>query len=70
MQEIETVLDLMAYIDQRIKDGIINYDSPVKKISAWGRYLSNAKVGVEEQSKEVHDETVSSGGIACLVIEQ
>ena len=69
MQEIETVLDLLTFIDQQIKGGVINFDSPVKKISG-GKYLNNAKVGLAKQSKKVRDETVSRMGIACLVIEQ
>ena len=68
MKKIETVLDLLTFIDQQIKGGVINFDSPVKKISG-GKYLNNAKVGVAKQSKKVHDETVSRMGIACLVIE-
>lgn len=69
MKKIETVLDLLTFIDQKIKGGVINFDSPVKKISAGGKYLNNAKVGVAKQSKKVHGETVSRMGIACLVIE-
>ena len=69
MQEIETVLDLLTFIDQQIKGGVINFDSPVKKISG-GKYLNNANVGVARQSKKVRAETVSRMGIACLVIEQ
>ena len=69
MQKIETVLDLLTFIDQQKKNGVIDYDSPVKKISG-GKYLNNAKVGVAKQSKKVRDETVSRMGIACLVIEQ
>ena len=68
MKKIETVLDLLTFIDQQIKGGVINFDSPVKKISG-GKYLNNAKVGVAKQSKKVHGETVSRMGIACLVIE-
>lgn len=68
MQEIQTVLDLLTFIDQKIKGGVVNFDSPVKKISG-GKYLNNAKVGVAKQSKKVHGETVSRMGIACLVIE-
>jgi len=69
MKKIETVLDLLTFIDQQIKGGVVNFDSPVKKISG-GKYLNNAKVGVAKQSKKVHDEAVSRMGIACLVIEQ
>lgn len=68
MQKIETVLDLLTFIDKQIKNGVVNYDSPVKKISG-GKYLSNAKVGLAKQSKKVLTETVSRMGIACLVIE-
>ena len=68
MQKIETVLDLLTFIDQQKKKGVIDYDSPVKKISG-GKYLNNARVGVAKQSKKVHDETVSRMGIACLVVE-
>ena len=69
MQKIETVLDLLTFIDQQKKKGVIDYDSPVKKISG-GKYLNNAKVGLAKQSKKVRTETVSRMGIACLVIEQ
>ena len=69
MQEIETVLDLLTFIDRQKKGGVINFDSPVKKISG-GKYLNNAKVGLAKQSKKVRDETVSRMGITCLVIEQ
>lgn len=68
MKEIQTVLDLLTFVDQQIKGGVINLDSPVKEISG-GKYLNNAKVGVARQSKKVRTEAVSRMGIACLVIE-
>ena len=68
MKKIETVLDLLTFIDKQIKGGVIDYDSPVKKISG-GKYLNNAKVGLAKQSKKVRTEIVSRMGIACLVIE-
>ena len=70
MKKIETVLDLLSFIDKQIKKGVIDYDSPVRRISVSGKYLSNAVIGVAKQSRRVRTETVSRTGIACLVIER
>ena len=69
MKEIKTVLDLLLLIDKQIKKGVIDYDSPVKKISG-GKYLNPAKFGIAKQSKKDCTETVSRMGVACLAIEQ
>ena len=67
MKEIETVLDLLTFIDQQIKKGVINYDSPVKVIAGNGK-IHNADVGIVNQSTRKRDETVSRAGIKCIGI--
>lgn len=67
MKEIETVLDLLTFIDQQKKKGVIDYDSPVKVIAGNGK-IHNADIGIVNQSKKKHDETVKRMGIKCLAI--
>ena len=67
MQEIETVLDLLAFIDRQKKKGVIDYDSPVKVIAGNGK-IHNADVGIVGQSTKKSDETVLRAGIKCLAI--
>ena len=67
MQEIETVLDLLTFIDQQIKKGVIDYDSPVKVIAGNGK-IHNADIGIVNQSTKKSDETVLRAGIKCLAI--
>lgn len=67
MQEIETVLDLLTFIDRQIKKGVIDYDSPVKVIAGNGK-IHNADIGIVNQSTKKSDETVLRAGIKCLAI--
>ena len=67
MQKIETVLDLLTFIDQQIKKGVIDYDSPVKVVAGNGK-INNADVGIVNQSAKKRNETVSRAGIKCLGI--
>lgn len=67
MEEVETVLDLLTFIDQQKKKGIIDFDSPVKVIAGDGK-IHNADIGIVNQSKKKHNETVSRMGIKCLAI--
>ena len=67
MKEIGNVLDLLTFIDQQKKKGIIDFDSPVKVITGDGK-IHNADVGIVNQSKKKHNETVSRMGIKCLAI--
>ena len=67
MQKIETVLDLLTFIDRQKKKGVIDYDSPVKVIVGNGK-IHNADVGIVSQSTRKRDETVSRAGIKCLRI--
>ena len=67
MQEIETVLDLLTFIDRQKKKGVIDYDSPVKVIAGSGK-IHNAGIGIVNQSTRKRDETVSRAGIKCLGI--
>ena len=67
MGKIETVLDLLTFIDRQKKKGVIDYDSPVKVIAGNGK-IHNADVGIVNQSTRKRDETVSRAGIKCLGI--
>ena len=67
MQEIETVLDLLTFIDRQKKKGVIDYDSPVKVIAGNGK-IHNADIGIVNQSIKKSDETVLRAGIKCLAI--
>ena len=67
MKEIKTVLDLLLLIDQQIKKGAINYDSPVKMNR--NHVLFSPKMGVIRQSKKNAVDVVKSGGIKVLAIE-
>ena len=67
MQEIETVLDLLTFIDRQKKKGVIDYDSPVKVVAGNGK-INNAGIVVVNQSAKKCNETVSRAGIKCLGI--
>ena len=67
MKEIKTVLDLLTFIDKQIKKGIIDFDSPVKVITGDGK-IHNTDIGIVNQSKKKHNETVPRNGIKCLAI--
>lgn len=67
MQKIETVLNLLTFIDRQIKKGVIDYDSPVKVIAGNGK-IHNADIGIVNQSTKKSDETVLRAGIKCLAI--
>ena len=67
MQKIETVLDLLTFIDRQKKKGVIDYDSPVTVIAGSGK-IHNAGIGIVNQSTRKRDETVSRAGIKCLGI--
>ena len=67
MGKIETVLDLLTFIDRQKKKGVIDYDSPVKVIAGNGK-IHNADIGIVNQSIKKSDETVLRAGIKCLAI--
>ena len=67
MQEIETVLDLLTFIDRQKKKGVIDYDSPVKVIAGNGK-IHNADIGIVNQSIKKSDETVLRADIKRLAI--
>lgn len=68
MKEIGNVLDLLTFIDKQINGGVINFDSPVKIIRPISGKIHNADIGIVNQSKKKHNETVSRNGIKCLAI--
>ena len=73
MKKTETVLDLLLFIDEEIKAGRINYETPVFAglLSDGGGkfYFNDAKVGVKQMSKNEYGRKVNRGGDAVFYIE-
>ena len=67
MKEIETVLDLLTFIDQQKKKGVIDFNSPVK--IHRNNVLFSPNMVVIRQSKRNVVDVVKSGGIKVLAIE-
>lgn len=67
MKKAETVLELLLFIDEKIKDGQINYETPVSLLH--GGYLRSIELSVGNASKKKPRKVVSRGGDVNLIIE-
>lgn len=73
MKKTETVLDLLLFIDEEIKAGRINYETPVfagtVRDGGSKTYFNNASAGVKQMSKNEYGRKVNRGGDAVFYIE-
>ena len=67
MKKTETVLDLLLFIDEEIKAGRINYETPVSFLH--GGYLRSVELSIGNASKKKPRKVVSRGGDVNLIIE-